>query len=82
MFTFATVWRNNNELGLLDTLASDWDKFTSDLSQDGITLQEGTVDQLMWIDGDSTTSLTVQNCYKAILSTQQLPMRNGWKANF
>jgi ribonuclease HI len=50
------------------------------ISEAGITLQEGTVDQLLC--GDSSGSLTVKNCYKAILSTQQLPLRSGWKASF
>jgi hypothetical protein len=38
LLSFATVWRNNDELGLSDTLSSDWNNFTSYLSKDDITL--------------------------------------------
>jgi hypothetical protein len=73
------VWRSSEELGLLGIQASAWNNFTMELRQAKITLQEGAEDKILWNGGDASEILSVRNCYNAILSTQNLPIRSGWK---
>jgi hypothetical protein len=59
--------------------ACAWNNFTLELRKAGITLQESVEDKLLWNGGDASGILSVRNCYKAIMSTQNLPIRSGWR---
>jgi len=61
--------------------AMDWNSFTVELKEVGISLHESTIDSLIWIGGDLSGKLSIKNFYDAILSTQNLLIWQGWKIN-
>jgi hypothetical protein len=74
----SSFWINSTELGFTGDMATEWDRFQRELIDSGAFLQD-IEDELMWIGGDNSGSLTVKNTYLAILSTQGLARIGGWR---
>jgi hypothetical protein len=58
-------WKNNFELGLSGSLATEWNSFCKVLIDSGIHLQPRE-DSLIWTGGDHSGFLTVKNVYNAM----------------
>jgi hypothetical protein len=64
----------SDELGLTGEIAAEWTYFTSNLRGAGIGLVDNHPYELRWMRGERSGELTVDNCYKAIINTQNLPI--------
>jgi hypothetical protein len=59
-------------------MATEWDQFQRALIDSGAYIHD-IEDELLWIGGDNSRSLTVKNTYLALLSTQGLSRIGGWR---
>jgi hypothetical protein len=64
----SSIWINNTELGFIGDMAAEWDQFQRALIDFGAYIQD-IEDELLWIGGDNSRSLTVKNTYLDLLST-------------
>jgi hypothetical protein len=77
-----TVWRSSVDLGLTGNLTDEWNNYTIELNGARVTLHLDEEDSLLWTRGDKKGDLTAKNCYEAMLSLQELPVRRGWQQQF
>jgi hypothetical protein len=80
--TEAEVWISSADLGLTGILSDDWENYIKELNGAGVTLHSNEEDALLWSGGDKKGELSVKNCYEAILSLQEIPVRRGWQRQF
>jgi hypothetical protein len=59
-------------------MAAEWDQFRRELIDSGEYIQDKE-DELLWIGGDNSGTLTVKNTYMELLSTQGLARIGGWR---
>jgi len=80
--TEVAVWRSSANLGLTGNLADEWNNYTIELNGVWVTLHSDEDDALLWMGGDKKGDSTVKNCYEAIFSLQELPVRHGCQRQF
>jgi hypothetical protein len=79
--THTENWKSPGDLGIVGELTVKWKNYTTRLGQVGITLHQAKKDKILWNGGDSSGEITVNNCYKALISLLSLPNLLGWKLN-
>ena len=65
-------------MDLTGDLAVEWDHFGRALQASGVSLSENE-DELLWIGGDSSGSLSKKNVYAALISTLNQLTLTGWR---
>jgi hypothetical protein len=73
-----STWINNSDMDLTGNLAVEWDHYRRALQASGITLSENE-DELLWIGGDSSGSLSTKNVYATLFSTLNQSTITGWR---
>jgi hypothetical protein len=73
-----STWINILDMDLTGDLAAEWDHFGRALQASGVSLSENE-DEILWIGGDSSGSLSKKNVYAALISTLNQLMLTGWR---
>jgi hypothetical protein len=77
--TLAEKWKSNVDFELSGFHFSDWENYIVELNKVWVTLHPNSEDARLWMGGDTTGDLNVKNVYDSILSTQVLPICQGWR---
>jgi hypothetical protein len=70
--------KSSEEIGLSGNLAGEWEGFCRALSGAGVQLQNKE-DELIWMGGDRSGSLTVKNIYLALAKKKWPNVIGGWR---
>jgi hypothetical protein len=73
-----STWINSLDMDLIGDLAAEWDRFRRALQASSVSLSENE-DELLWIGGDSSGSLSKKNVYVALISTLNQLTLTGWR---
>jgi hypothetical protein len=76
--TICAQWKASDDLGLMGEQAIEWDLFCRALIFSGVQLQDRP-DELKWIGGDRSGTLTARNVYNALASKLWPQPIGGWQ---
>jgi hypothetical protein len=79
--TIRANWLSSTDLELEGDMATEWETFRKNLKSSGILLQNHP-DTLLWMGGDNSGILSVNNVYNAIATKFWSPRVFGWRRNF